>query len=87
MAEEQPDDGCLILEAGVFSLFIRGRVGTDASDEVDDINSVARSYILLRPMARTKQPVKKTLAGENSARVLILPKKMRLAFLYKLPFC
>ncbi|KID87535.1 BTB domain transcription factor, partial [Metarhizium majus ARSEF 297] len=75
MAAKHPADSCVILEAGVFSLLIRARVGTDTSDQVNDINSIARSYILLQPIARAEQPVKKTLSNKNAARVLILPKK------------
>ncbi|KAG8409344.1 hypothetical protein J3459_017647 [Metarhizium acridum] len=75
MAAKQSADSCAILEAGVFSLLIRGRVGTGPSNGVNDMNSIARSYILLHPIARAERPVKKTLANKNSARVLILPKK------------
>lgn len=75
MAAKHSADSCVILEAGVFSLLIRARVGTDTSDQVNDINSIARSYILLHPIARAEQAVKQTLANKNAARVLILPKK------------
>ncbi|KAF5137776.1 hypothetical protein E5D57_001555 [Metarhizium anisopliae] len=75
MAAKHSADSCVILEAGVFSLLIRARVGTDTSDQVNDINSIARSYILLQPVARAEQAVKQTLANKNAARVLILPKK------------
>ncbi|KAH0593484.1 hypothetical protein MHUMG1_08621 [Metarhizium humberi] len=75
MAAKHSADSCVILEAGVFSLLIRARVGTDTSDQVNDINSIARSYILLQPISRAEQAVKQTLANKNAARVLILPKK------------
>lgn len=62
-----------IPEAGVISFFIRGRVDTHAVRGPDDI---ARTFILLRPIAQAGQPVRGTLKNADATRVIILPKKV-----------
>jgi hypothetical protein len=77
-ASHKPADKAIILEAGTFSFFIRGRVtGADEpSHHITSIDAIARSFILLCPIAQTTETVKGVIAKRNAARVLILPKKV-----------
>ncbi|KAL6875089.1 hypothetical protein J3F83DRAFT_729836 [Trichoderma novae-zelandiae] len=61
-----------ILEKGIIYFFIRGRVDVDKPEKVDDI---ARSYIILRPIAHEAKLSKPPLADAGNSRILILPKK------------
>jgi hypothetical protein len=78
VSERKPANKAVILEAGVFAFFIRGRViGLDEpSHDVNSVDDIARSFIMLRPIARATETVKGVIANNHAARVLILPKKV-----------
>ncbi|PHH73369.1 hypothetical protein CDD83_4759 [Cordyceps sp. RAO-2017] len=62
-----------ILEKGIFYFFIRGRVGIDEPEKVDDI---ARSYILLRPIEKDAKLGRGPVGDGGTTRLLALPKKV-----------
>ncbi|POR39210.1 Uncharacterized protein TPAR_00586 [Tolypocladium paradoxum] len=62
-----------ILETGIISFFIRGRVGIEDPDAISDI---AQTYILLRPMAQAGKSVKGLTGNTSATRLLVLPKKV-----------
>ena len=62
-----------ILEKGIIYFFFRGRVGIDEPTEVDD---VARSYIVLRPLPHGAKLGDGPIGDEGKNRVLALPKKV-----------
>lgn len=62
-----------ILEKGVIYFFFRGRVGIDEPSEVDD---VARSYIVLRPIPHGSKLGDGPIGDAGTNRLLALPKKV-----------
>jgi len=61
-----------ILEKGIIYFFFRGRVNVEEPESVKD---VARSYIVLRPIAMGAELNEETIEGSGKARLVILPKK------------
>lgn len=72
-ADTDKDAPASILEKGIIYFFIRGRVDVDKPEEVDDI---ARSYIILRPIGHDAKLSKPPLADAGNTRILVLPKKV-----------
>lgn len=62
-----------ILEKGLIYFFFRGRVGIDSPSEV---NEIARSYIILRPIPHGAKLVDGKIADHGKNRLLALPKKI-----------
>ena len=62
-----------ILEKGIIYFFFRGRVGID---EPSDVNEVARSYIVLRPIPHGAKLGEGPMGDGGKNRVLALPKKV-----------
>ncbi|KAL8944789.1 MAG: hypothetical protein Q9216_000211 [Gyalolechia sp. 2 TL-2023] len=62
-----------ILEKGVIYFFFRGRVGID---EPSDVNDIARSYIVLRPLPHGAKLGDGPIGDEGHNRMLALPKKV-----------
>ncbi|CCF42848.1 hypothetical protein CH063_12724 [Colletotrichum higginsianum] len=62
-----------ILEKGIVYFFFRGRVNTEKTEDVDDI---ARSYIILRPMATDSKLGDGPIGDAGNTRLLALPKKV-----------
>ncbi|PTB69024.1 hypothetical protein BBK36DRAFT_1166896 [Trichoderma citrinoviride] len=62
-----------ILEKGIIYFFVRGRVDVDKPEDVDDI---ARSYIILRPIGHDAKLSKAPLADAGNTRIVVLPKKV-----------
>lgn len=62
-----------VLEKGIVHFFFRARVNIDQPEEVDDI---ARSYIILRPMAPDSKLGDGPIGDAGNARLLALPKKV-----------
>ncbi|PFH58184.1 hypothetical protein XA68_14041 [Ophiocordyceps unilateralis] len=71
--DEEPRVPSNVLEKGVFYLFVRGRVDTEELEKVDDI---ARSYILLRPVDTHSKLGDGPLDNSGTTRLLALPKKV-----------
>ncbi|UNI17619.1 hypothetical protein JDV02_003950 [Purpureocillium takamizusanense] len=69
---EEPNVPSSILEKGIIYFFVRGRVNVDEPHKVDDI---ARTYILLRPVATDAKLGSGPLGDAGTTRVLALPKK------------
>ncbi|KAJ4125397.1 hypothetical protein NW768_009014 [Fusarium equiseti] len=69
---EEPDVPSNILEKGVIYFFIRGRVNLEDPESVDDI---ARSFIMLRPIAKDARLGDGPIADAGNTRLLALPKK------------
>jgi hypothetical protein len=61
-----------ILEKGIMYFFHRGRVNIDSPDCIDDI---ARSYIVLRPIAKDARLGNGPIDDTGHTRLFILPKK------------
>ncbi|KAH0492738.1 hypothetical protein TgHK011_007679 [Trichoderma gracile] len=72
-ADKDKDAPASILEKGIIYFFIRGRVDVDKPEEVDDI---ARSYIILRPIGHDAKLSKPPLADAGNTRIVVLPKKV-----------
>ncbi|EGR45190.1 uncharacterized protein TRIREDRAFT_81659 [Trichoderma reesei QM6a] len=72
-ADKGKDAPASILEKGIIYFFIRGRVDVDKPEEVDDI---ARSFIILRPIGHDAKLSKPPLADAGNTRILVLPKKV-----------
>lgn len=70
---EEPDVPSSILEKGIIYWFIRGRVNIDEPAKVDDI---ARSFMLLRPIANDARLGEGPIADAGNTRLLVLPKKV-----------
>lgn len=70
---EESDVPSSILEKGIFYFFVRGRVGIDEIERVDDI---ARSYILLRPIDKDAKLGDGPIGDSRTTRLLALPKKV-----------
>lgn len=62
-----------ILEKGIIYFFFRGRVGIDEPSDVDD---VARSYIVLRPIPHGSKLGDGPIGDAGTNRLLALPKKV-----------
>ena len=62
-----------ILEKGLIYFFFRGRVGID---DPSDVNEIARSYIILRPIPHDAKLVDGKISDGGKNRVLALPKKV-----------
>jgi hypothetical protein len=62
-----------ILEKGIIYFFLRGRVGVEDPQGIED---VARSYIVLRPLPIGAKLGEGPLEDSGKARLLALPKKM-----------
>lgn len=62
-----------ILEKGVIYFFFRGRVGIN---EPSDVNEIARSYIVLRPIPTGAKLGEGPIGDEKNIRMLSLPKKV-----------
>ncbi|KAM4057691.1 hypothetical protein HRG_009318 [Hirsutella rhossiliensis] len=69
---EEPHVPSNILEKGIFYFFVRGRVGIDEIEKVDD---VARSYILLRPIDKDAKLGEGPIGDSRTTRLMALPKK------------
>lgn len=67
-----PNVPSTVLEKGILYFFFRPRVNIDHPEEVDDI---ARSYIILRPMAPDAGLGSGPIGDAGNSRVLALPKK------------
>lgn len=62
-----------ILEKGIIYFFFRGRVGIN---EPSDVNDIARSYIVLRPLPHGAKLGDGPIGDEGRNRMLALPKKV-----------
>lgn len=62
-----------ILEKGIVYFFIRGRVDVEKPEGVNDI---ARTFIILRPIAHDAKLSEGPLRDAGNTRILILPKKV-----------
>lgn len=62
-----------ILEKGIIYFFFRGRVGID---EPSDVNDIARSYIILRPLPHGAKLGDGPIGDAGNNRMLALPKKV-----------
>lgn len=62
-----------ILEKGLIYFFFRGRVGIDEPSDVDEL---ARSYIVLRPIPHGAKLGEGPIGDDGSYRLLALPKKV-----------
>lgn len=62
-----------ILEKGIIYFFFRGRVGID---EPNDVNDIARSYIVLRPLPQGAKLGDGPIGDAGNNRMLALPKKV-----------
>jgi hypothetical protein len=69
-AEAMPSS---ILEKGIIYFFFRGRVGIN---EPSDVNDIARSYIILRPMPHGAKLGEGPIGDAKNIRMLALPKKV-----------
>lgn len=69
---EQLDVPSNILEKGIIYFFVRGRVDVDEPEGMEDI---ARTYILMRPVATDAKLGAGTLRDAGTTRLLVLPKK------------
>lgn len=62
-----------ILEKGIIYFFFRGRVNID---EPSDVNEIARSYIVLRPLPHNAKLEDGSIGDDGNNRLLALPKKV-----------
>ncbi|KAI9874656.1 MAG: hypothetical protein M1830_009423 [Pleopsidium flavum] len=62
-----------ILEKGIIYFFFRGRVNID---EPSDVNEIARSYIVLRPLPHGAKLADGAIGDDGNNRLLALPKKV-----------
>ncbi|KAM0273985.1 hypothetical protein ACHAQH_008077 [Verticillium albo-atrum] len=70
---EDPDVPSSILEKGLIYFFIRARVNIDEPEQVNDI---ARSYFILRPLAKHARLADGPIGDAGNSRLLVLPKKV-----------
>ncbi|KAM0326757.1 hypothetical protein ACHAQA_006630 [Verticillium albo-atrum] len=70
---EDPDVPSSILEKGLIYFFIRARVNIDEPEQVNDI---ARSYLILRPLAKDARLGDGPIGDAGNSRLLALPKKV-----------
>ncbi|KAK0664487.1 hypothetical protein QBC41DRAFT_328623 [Cercophora samala] len=71
--EDAKDIPSSILEKGIIYFFFRGRVGIDEPSDVDEI---ARSYIILRPIAKDAKLGSGPIGDAGNSRVCVVPKKV-----------
>ena len=71
--EREKSTPASILEKGIIYFFFRGRVGID---EPSDVNDIARSYIVLRPIPHGAKLGEGPMGDDGKNRVLALPKKV-----------
>ncbi|KAL7924770.1 hypothetical protein ACQKWADRAFT_257280 [Trichoderma austrokoningii] len=71
--EDETDVPSSILEKGIIYFFIRGRVDVEKPEKVDDI---ARSFMILRPIAHDAKLSEGPLRDAGNTRILVLPKKV-----------
>lgn len=71
-AHKDPDVPSSVLEKGIIYFFFRPRVRVDEPEGVEDI---ARSYLLLRPMAPDARLGEGTIGDAGNSRLLVVPKK------------
>ena len=62
-----------MLENGSLYFFFRGRVGID---DPKDVNEIARSYMIMRPLPHGAKLGEGTVGDEGNCRILALPKKV-----------
>ncbi|KAI1863164.1 uncharacterized protein JN550_009900 [Neoarthrinium moseri] len=62
-----------ILEKGIIYFFFRSRVGIE---EPSSVNEVARSYIVLRPIAKDAKLGEGTIGDAGNSRLIAIPKKV-----------
>ncbi|KAI5925172.1 hypothetical protein F4810DRAFT_91882 [Camillea tinctor] len=62
-----------ILEKGLIYFFFRGRIGID---EPSDVNEIARSYFILRPLAKEAKLGEGTIGDAGNSRLVAVPKKV-----------
>ncbi|KAK4170533.1 hypothetical protein QBC43DRAFT_306387 [Cladorrhinum sp. PSN259] len=62
-----------IVEKGIIYFFFRGRVNIEKPSEV---NEIARSYIILRPIAKDVQLGSGTIGDAGNSRLCVIPKKV-----------
>lgn len=62
-----------ILEKGIIYFFFRGRVGID---EPSNVNDIARSYMVLRPIGRDAKLGEGTIGDAGNSRLIAIPKKV-----------
>ncbi|KAK3991244.1 hypothetical protein QBC44DRAFT_323894 [Cladorrhinum sp. PSN332] len=62
-----------ILEKGIIYFFFRGRVNID---EPSDVSEIARSYIILRPIAKDGHLGSGTIGDAGNSRLCVIPKKV-----------
>ncbi|KKY26915.1 hypothetical protein UCRPC4_g01381 [Phaeomoniella chlamydospora] len=62
-----------ILEKGTIYFFFRGRVGID---EPKDVNDIARSYIIVRPLEHDAKLTEGPIGDTGNNRLFALPKKV-----------
>ena len=62
-----------ILEKGVFYFFARGRVGVD---DIQSVQDVARSFLILRPLPKDAKLTDGPLEDLKNNRLLAVPKKV-----------
>ena len=62
-----------ILEKGIIYFFFRGRVGID---EPSQVNEIARTYIVLRPLPHGAKLGEGAIGDAHNNRLLVLPKKV-----------
>ncbi|RFU78996.1 hypothetical protein TARUN_3227 [Trichoderma arundinaceum] len=72
-AKSDTDAPSSILEKGIIYFFIRGRVDVDKPEEVNDI---ARTFIILRPIAPDAKLSEGPLPDAGNTRIIVLPKKV-----------
>ncbi|KAI0473201.1 hypothetical protein GGR56DRAFT_653618 [Xylariaceae sp. FL0804] len=62
-----------ILEKGLIYFFFRGRVGID---EPSDVNEIARTYMVLRPLDKEAKLGEGTINDAGNSRLIAIPKKV-----------
>ena len=72
-SEREASTPSSILEKGLIYFFFRGRVGIDDPSNVDEL---ARSYIVLRPLPHGAKLGDGPISDEGNNRLLALPKKV-----------
>lgn len=70
---EEKDVPSNVLEKGIIHFFVRGRVNVE---EPSGVNDIARSFILLRPIAKDAKLGDGTIQDSENTRLLMLPKKV-----------
>lgn len=72
-SEREASTPSSVLEKGIIYFFFRGRVGIDDPSDVQDI---ARSYIVLRPLPHGAKLGNGPIGDDGNCRLLALPKKV-----------